>query len=659
MEHQANAAGGRRNTVIAVALAGCAVVGAIALILAVQRGAWQKQIGRTSAAQAHLRNAEALDLEPPLVRRLQERTRAVNENPQSAGAWGELALTYDVHELVVAATYCYQQAIQLDPADFRWLYFRGMCLFIGGQREALDDFERAAAIRPEYAPVHVYRGRGYLKLDQLDDARRAFVRAVELDDTLIRAHIGLGAVAIGANDTETARRHLQRAIALRPQTGEAHLMLAQAARRLGDADRAAQLQAVGTRAPGLEPMPDPARAEATSRAGVTLFWTKQRAEDFLARGQPQEARRQWRDAVRDQPQSAHAHAGLGRIYAKTGELDLARDTLLHALQLDPQEIRAHQDLGKVYQQRNEPEQAIARYRRVLELDPNDHLIRNDLGVLVYRSGEIDEGLTLLRESCANLRRNTGAHFNLAVALRDASQLPEAATAIERALEIAPDFALARLTYAQILAQLDRLEESAAAFESIVDAMPERPPSNEAANANAAVLFAYGMVLARIERYADAAAIFADVLAIDPQRISAYNNRARALYHMGDFAEVHQTLRAALHNNPQHRTLQNNLAWFLATCPDDAQRSGAEAVTLAQDLCARSQEPVPQWLDTLAAAHAEVGDFDKAVQLVQQAIDRVHERVSTPIPEPAQQMLDVLQLRLDQYGKGEPYRDSGT
>ncbi len=658
MDKQASAAGGRRNTVIVVVLASCAVVGAIVLVLAIQRGASQKQIGPAQAALALLVRTDALDLEPPLARRLQERTRAMRENPQSAGAWGELALAYDVHDLVEPAAYCYQQAIQLDPTDFRWFYFRGMCLFIGGQREALDDFERAAAIRPEYGPVHVYMGRGYLKLDQLDDARRAFERAVELDDTLIRAHIGLGAVALAAGDADTARGHLERAIALRPRTGEAHLMLAQATRRLGDADRAMQLQAVGARLPGLEPLPDPTRANARSREGVTLFWANERAEDLLANGQPEQARRQWLDAIRDQPQSAPAHTGLGRFYAKTGELNLARDTLLHAIELDPQEILAHQDLGKVYQQRNEPEQAIALYRRVLELDPNDHLIRNDLGALVYRSGEVNEGLALLRASCANLSENASAHFNFAIALRDASQLPEAATAIEQALKIAPDFALARLMHAQILAQLDRLEESAAAFELIVDAMPGRSAPNEPAMANAVVLFEYGMVLARIGRYADAAAIFAKVVAIDPQRISAYNNRARALYRLGRFGEVHRTLRDALDHNPEHLGLLNSLAWFLATCPDDSQRSGAEAVTLAQNLCDQSEVPVPQWLDTLAAARAEVGEFDEAVQLVQQAIDRVRQQASTPIPKPVLQFLDVLRSRLEQYGNGEPYRDRG-
>lgn len=658
MDQQANAAGGRRNTVIGVVLASCVVVAAIVLVLAIQRGALQKRIGSTPAAEALLSDTEALDLEPPLARRLQERTRAVSENPQSAGAWGELALAYDVHDLMVPASHCYQQAIELDPADFRWPYFRGMCLFIGGQSEALDDFKRAAAVRPEYAPVYVYMGRGYLKLDQIDDARRVFARAVELDDTLIRAYIGLGAVAIATDDAETARGHLERAIALGPQTGEAHLMLAQANRRLGDAKRAMQLQAVGARAPGLEPLPDPVRAEATSQAGVTLFWTNERAEDSLARGQPTQAQRQWQDAVRDQPQSARAHAGLGRIYAKTGQMVLARDTLVHAVQLDPEEILAHKDLGKVYQQRGEPELAIERYRRVLELDPNDHIVRNDLGALVYRSGQVDEGLALLRESCANLSGNAGAHFNLAILLRDASQLSEAATAMERALKIAPDFGLARLTYAKILAQLDRLEESAAAFELIIDERPAQPASNEAANANAAVLFDYGLVLARMERYADAAGIFADVLAIDPRRIAAYNNRSRALYRVGRFAEVQRTLRMALDNNPGHPALQNNLAWFLATCPDDSQRSGAEAVTLALNLCDRSEVPVPQWLDTLAAARAEVGEFDKAVQLVQQAIDRVRQQASTPIPKPVLQFLDVLRSRLEQYGNGEPYRDRG-
>ncbi len=735
MIQEGNVTNARRNVVITAVLVSCAVVTIIVLVLAFRRGLQPRQIISAAAAEVVLADTAAMELEPPLFQRLQERSRAVSENPRSADAWGKLGLAYGVHNLEPAAVF-YRQAMELDPDDFRWPYFRGIGEFIGDQRGALNDFERAAALQPEYAPVHVYLGRGYLKLERLDDARRSFERAVELDDTLIRAHIGLGRVAIATDDAREAQVHLERAIALRPRTGEAHLMLAEATRRLGDADRAAQLEAIGARRPGLEPMFDPAWAEATMREGVTLSWTNVRAENLMARGQPAEARRQWEDAVRDQPQSALAHAKLGRMYARTGDLNLAHDTLLHAIELDQEEILAHANLGWVRQQRGESELAIASYRRVLDLDPNNHVIRNDLGALLYATGEVDEGLALLRMSAANLDRHARAQFNLAFALSDASEFAEAATRMEHVLGLAPEFGLARLTYAGILAQLGRLEDSAAEFELIVDAMVERPESNEAALASAVVLFDYGMVLGRLERYEDAATIFArllainphfapgrlalarilaqlgrpeesaaefelivdampeqpasrdaamtnavvlleygvilsrmeryvdaaaafaGVLAIDPKRTSAYLARARALSRVGRFADVQQTFRDALDNNPDDLAMKNNLAWFLATCPDDSQRNGAEAVDLAQDVCDRSEEPVPQWLDTLAAAHAETGEFDKAVQLAQQAIDRVSEQVSDPIPQAAQQFLDVLQSRLEKYRNGEPYRESG-
>jgi tetratricopeptide (TPR) repeat protein len=54
------------------------------------------------------------------------------------------------------------------------------------------------------------------------------------------------------------------------------------------------------------------------------------------------------------------------------------------------------------------------------------------------------------------------------------------------------------------------------------------------------------------------------------------------------------------------------AWRMATSPDDWVRNGAEAVRLAQEACRITDYRSWDAVDTLAAAHAEAGNFDEAV-----------------------------------------------
>ncbi|HWH77887.1 MAG TPA: hypothetical protein VNT76_10970, partial [Candidatus Binatus sp.] len=71
---------------------------------------------------------------------------------------------------------------------------------------------------------------------------------------------------------------------------------------------------------------------------------------------------------------------------------------------------------------------------------------------------------------------------------------------------------------------------------------------------------------------------------------------------------------------------NNLAWALVTCPYDQLRDGALALQYAEKAVTLSHRREPNMLDTLAAAYAETGDFEKAVTTQKEAIALLKEEV---------------------------------
>jgi len=80
----------------------------------------------------------------------------------------------------------------------------------------------------------------------------------------------------------------------------------------------------------------------------------------------------------------------------------------------------------------------------------------------------------------------------------------------------------------------------------------------------------------------------------------------------------EVLEALIREAPDDGRFLNTAAWALATHPDDAVRDGARAVTLAERALA-AQPGDASVIDTLAAAFAESGDFDRAVATQERAV----------------------------------------
>ena len=77
-------------------------------------------------------------------------------------------------------------------------------------------------------------------------------------------------------------------------------------------------------------------------------------------------------------------------------------------------------------------------------------------------------------------------------------------------------------------------------------------------------------------------------------------------------------RRALVIRPLSVEVLNNLAWILATSPDDSVRNGSDAVGFAEKACQQTQNQDAMTLGTLAAAYAEAGRFSDAVATADKA-----------------------------------------
>jgi len=137
-------------------------------------------------------------------------------------------------------------------------------------------------------------------------------------------------------------------------------------------------------------------------------------------------------------------------------------------------------------------------------------------------------------------------------------------------------------------------------------------------------------------------------AIDLVEISdvPYRNRAMAYSKKKEWGKAAADFEKVIELNPESAVGHNGLAWLLCTAPDDKVRDGKRAVEIAQRACELTGYKNGGYLDTLAAAYAELGEFDKAVEWQEKAI----KAGDIPIKD-----LDAARKRLELFKAKKPYR----
>jgi Flp pilus assembly protein TadD len=279
-------------------------------------------------------------------------------------------------------------------------------------------------------------------------------------------------------------------------------------------------------------------------------------------------------------------------------------------------------------------------------------------------------LTLFQHALDVTEDNYIAHFGVAIPLREQGRLDEAIYHCSEVVRLRPDYFDAQIYLAYVLHDAGRLDEAVEEYRESLQIKPDDPN----------VLNALGIALGQQGKFDEAVKCFTEALQIKPD-FAAHTNMGYALALQGnpDKAAVHfaealrldpnseeahyylgQTLvqtgkineaithfEEALRLAPDWVELMSNLAWFLAVSKETTIRNPDKAVRLAQRACELTNYKEPDLLDILAVAYAAAGDFSKAVETAEKALELCQSSEQNTLKE-------KIENRLVLYKAGKPY-----
>ncbi len=154
----------------------------------------------------------------------------------------------------------------------------------------------------------------------------------------------------------------------------------------------------------------------------------------------------------------------------------------------------------------------------------------------------------------------------------------------------------------------------------------------------------GVAYRGLGRLDEAAADFTHALAVFPRYAKALVNRGTIAARREQWMTAASYFEAARALTPDDPFVLNELAWLLATCPADEVRDGRRAVELARTACRLTKRGDFNYLDTLAAALAEDGQFAAAATVAREALRKA--------PPDAR---EEIRQRLSLYEAKRPFR----
>lgn len=381
------------------------------------------------------------------------------------------------------------------------------------------------------------------------------------------------------------------------------------------------------------------------------LWVSVETTGWIARrnaGTPELAIAFFTERIQEAPQDAEAHAARGNAKLAARQFDAAIEDYNTALRLDPENITAFTNRAVAWADKNQVERALADVDQALRIDPESAAALFLRGTILAEAGQFNKAAADLSEClrispdhaaayrnrsglwlemhefdrafadanrATELNTKNGAAFsNRGAALLGQGKVDDALDDFNEASRLDPNDHQVYVNRANAWCHKGEFQQAIADLSTALKLHPDANTFNLRGHARAEA----GDVDKAIADYTAA-------LKLNPADVRTLHSRSTAWMFKHQYARALDDVNEVLRRDPNDIVARRRRAFVHAASPDRTLRNGKQAVADAVRACDLSQWKQAETISVLAAAYAELGDFQKAVEWETKALNMVDDK----------------------------------